>query len=327
MVYRGTYNEKRFLQVLVATFILTSSTISMANASPSNSGFITNSFSKGDKSTYVDFESTKDKNKSDNAELYYEFKQGNISKDYYLQKSKNLSSDEYEKEFILSANTFLDESIERSNEQLSNAYLEKIKNTGNYTNVNLFSRAASGMIETLLQVPQERDYYCGPSTAKSIISSRSSNPSQKTLAHKDWLETDVWGNTPWWVGGNADGYNPMQYTLNKYQGINYYSIYGSSVTASGLKSKVVYSIDRGYGIAADIWEVPGGSYLPGHPAGYEIFHWVPIDGYYNYGDTIHYAEPIYNASSVSWYQNIKNPYYNVSLSTMANVTDVRGIVW
>ena len=73
MVYRGTYNEKRFLQDLVATFILTSSTISMANASPSNSGFITNSFSKGDKSTYVDFESTKDKNKSDNASVLVAF--------------------------------------------------------------------------------------------------------------------------------------------------------------------------------------------------------------------------------------------------------------
>lgn len=297
-----------------------------------NNEVVTDAYTKGDSSTYLELGDIKlrdeKKVKETKAILYSQFRTGKISKSDYLEKVEELNISNDEKQYIEGVMTFEEEAKVRSMQKLTLEQEEKLKNTADYTLAkNTSSRAASGMIWDLFQYPQEKNYYCGPATAKSILGARGYNPTQATLASYDWLETEYWEGTPWWVGSASGGYNPMQYTLNKYQGISYYTLYGSTVTTNDVKVRVPYSIDRDYGVAGNVWEVPGGTYLPGHPQGYEIFHWVAIDGYYDYGDSIHYAEPVYNASSVSWYQNVTNKFYTVSTSTMAYVLDGRGMIW
>lgn len=330
--------KKNFLKVLVATLFITSSMTVVSNAeikdsnSTSKGSSIISEYKKGDASTYIELgditSKNEEKNKEEIAELYYSFKEGKISKNDYLEKANELNNTESAKEVIERAVTFKEQEKLRGVEVLTTEQQEKINNTGGYNISNSVStRAASNMIWDLYQSPQQKNYYCGPSTAKSILGAKGYNIDQSTLGEYKWLETEYWGNTPWWVGSATNGYSPMEYTLDKYQGTQYYSVYASDGSIHGVKSKVIISIDNDYGIAGNTWEVAGGKYLPGHPQGYEVLHWIAIDGYYNSGDTIHYAEPVYNASSISWYKNVTNPYYNVDVSTMAYVLSGRGLVW
>lgn len=268
--------------------------------------------------------------KDEKAKLYSDFKDGQIDKTNYLKQSENIGIDNSEREFIKNAKTNAELQKERKSNVLTNNMEDKLKNTVNTTNKTTsgitpyaeIPPTGEGMIWDLYQQPQQTSYYCGPATVASILGAKNLNYSQSTLASR--LGTTTAG-TAWYNGGTS---YPVRDVLNSLGNTSYYTVYAANTNSpSEISSKVKYSIDRDYAVAANISEVYNGTYfLPGH-TGRTLQHWIPIDGYYNNGSSIHYAEPIYNATSISWYKNVTAPYFTVSDYVMSYVVWERGLVW
>ncbi|MGW7365390.1 hypothetical protein ACWGI8_18600 [Streptomyces sp. NPDC054841] len=183
---------------------------------------------------------------------------------------------------------------------------------------------------------QETSYWCGPATlvitqsAKDEVSGRS----QEYAA--DLLETDSSGTS--WYGVDIDvpdptGY-PMVDALNwRLPGANYvprslpYSPDGDDMEA--FAEHVVHDTDNDYAIAGNVWEVPGGPHLVGHP-NIEIFHWVSIDGYNSEtgGGQVHYLDPVggVSTSMISWADGVPKSA-RISADTLTTVMGGRGYVW
>lgn len=226
--------------------------------------------------------------KSEMARLHMKFRENKISKEEYTSEMK-----------ALGANT----------EQMA---LSKV--------VSRAANSTSNYITDLYQQPQQNSYYCGPATASSIIRAKmnSTGYSQSTVAGRLHCTTD---GTPWY-----DGTYPMMSTLNYYCNTGWYEVYGTSVSAADVKYNVVYDIDRDYGIAANAWQVPGGPHLTGHPSNQTIFHWVAVDGYEGNGNSIHYADSVAGASSISWSASVPQ-YSSINYTTFATIMDGRGFIW
>jgi hypothetical protein len=199
--------------------------------------------------------------------------------------------------------------------------------TASEDNMATFSTSAytasgtSGMTP-LIQQPQIKSYYCGPATASEILKSKGKNISQSTAASK--LMTETFQGTPWY----ADDTNKyvMQNCLNYHlESTWYYPL--SAPNLSNLKSYVQTDVDCGYSVAANVVEMAYGLHLPDHPGNITIYHWVAIDGYKDSGDNLHYAESVYGASSVNWYQNVTYAYYYFPASNFVTLLSDRGIIW
>ncbi|HEX6292742.1 MAG TPA: C39 family peptidase [Herpetosiphonaceae bacterium] len=186
---------------------------------------------------------------------------------------------------------------------------------------------------SLTQVAQINSYYCGPASAYSILgalgkwtSYDGESLSQSMLATRKYLETDYWGNTPWSVGSSR----PYPETLNYWRTGSYYGYYvavGTTVNAATFKDNMTYDIDRNWPVGGNAWEVAGSQnpHLVGHPTNTDIFHWIAIYGYANWGDTTYYADPASGASSLGWTSVPR--YAGISTNTLAVILDGRGYVW
>lgn len=178
--------------------------------------------------------------------------------------------------------------------------------------------ATSNYIYDLYQQPQQTSYWCGPATASEIIQARIGGTySQSSLVASLHCTLD---GSPWY-----DGTYPMRDTLNNRIGINWYVPYGTSVDANEFKSRVLTDIDTDYAVAGNAWEVVGGPHLTGHP-NQVIYHWFAIDGYADSGNSIHYADSVHGASSISWSASVP-AYSSINYQTMATIVDGRGIIW
>lgn len=263
-----------------------------------------------------------EKDKEVFSDSYYEFLVGNISKDELFSICEGLELDEEIKVFIEDAETFKERELLGRNFIVDAELKNKMDNTGG-EKVNYMQRATSNTLPGLHQTCQIKNYYCGPATASMIIMDKNgATPGQDNLAKS--LGTTTSG-TAW----RASGKYPMKEVLNSSIKNASYQVYAADgkVNSSSLSNKVIASIDRGYGVAANIVQVKGSSYkLVDHPD-QDLQHWIAIDGYSNSGSTIHYAEPVYKATSVSWYKSINNPYYNISATTLANLIKERGLIW
>ncbi|MVB09420.1 Peptidase_C39 like family protein [Caprobacter fermentans] len=183
--------------------------------------------------------------------------------------------------------------------------------------------SADKYISDLYQISQEKNYYCGPATAEAILEVFDVDMTQSELASNDNLQTEKFQSTPWY----ADSVNQyvMKNVLNKYADTSWYEP-ESAPSSSDLKSEIRTDVDSGHGIAANFNFKKGEKRPKGYISG-NLGHWVAIDGYLNNGDTIHWAEPIYGASSVKWSDNIKSPYLTASASDFSEYVQRRGIIW
>jgi hypothetical protein len=128
---------------------------------------------------------------------------------------------------------------------------------------------------------QENGYYCGPGSVRMAISARISPPSQTTLGN--WMGTDS--------DGTDDTVNTVS-ALNHFLGTGWYEkkpVNDPPTQAQRdlLKYDLVYDIDRGYAIVANVvsgWRPP--FYPPG-----TIYHYVAVVGYADGGDTAIIADP------------------------------------
>lgn len=305
----------KFLTISLVSFTIISTTASATTTSPKDGA---NTLNSTDQKFWDEMQK-----KDEKAKLYSDFKDGKIDKTNYLKQSEKLKIDNDESDFIKNSKTNAALQKESKSTVLTKDMQDKLKNTVDTTTSGISPYAAGeGMIWNLYQQPQETEFYCGPATVASILRAKNLNYSQGTLA--GYLGTTT-GGTAWYNGGNS---YPVRDVLNNLENTSYYGVYAASTNStSELSYRVKYSIDRNYGVAANIYEVYNGTYaLPGH-SGRTVEHWIPIDGYYNNGSSIHYAEPIYNATSISWYKNVTAAYFTVPDYVMSYVVWEKGLVW
>ncbi|MFB7338671.1 C39 family peptidase [Streptomyces hydrogenans] len=122
-------------------------------------------------------------------------------------------------------------------------------------------------------VAQAYSNYCGPATARMTLLHQGKNCSQATLAGR-------FGITP---NNGGTSWDAMLSALKNLSGVGYageFLAYSpSAADKASYKSRLQVDISHYRGsIAGNVWEVPNGPHLTGHP-NKEIFHWVNIRGY------------------------------------------------
>jgi hypothetical protein len=168
------------------------------------------------------------------------------------------------------------------------------------------------------QQPQQTSYWCGPAALVEALQDGAHGTYSQSWA-AGVLHTSSNGGTP---GGEI---NPA---LNAYSnGFPYDEV---TVPGSGwqsyvgpFESHVADDIVNGVGEAptAVAYEVPGGPHLVGHPENEEIFHFFEIDGYFDSGATIRYAD-----SATSIWSSVP-PYSNYDSSTLVEIISGRSYDW
>jgi hypothetical protein len=137
--------------------------------------------------------------------------------------------------------------------------------------------------------------------------------------------------TSYWGGGTSPSGYPVPDVMNRYQSRNYYVPQPvSSATSSAIST---YENDLEMDISAirapligNVWEVPNGQHLNGHPGNLQIFHWFEIRGYYGSGGTTLYEDSVHGATSISWSGSVP-AYSNQPSSQILTMLGGRGYVW
>ncbi len=227
-------------------------------------------------------------------------------------------------------------------EQISNPTLYQMRKDTLNTQTSVRNTYPSNWrIPDLYQYPQEKSYWCGCAAAKSILQNIGITKSQAELAGNSYLQTERFGNTPWYItNGDSPSEFPMATTLvnAQFEVSNYAFGYKPSplgaaganpLTVEQCKAYVMSTtsaFDDGYGVAAcGTSKGSNSAYrLPGYPS-YNIGHWVVSDGYKDNGDYIWIVDPA-KSDVISWSNSI-SAYYNISATLFRNFVSPRGIVW
>ncbi|WP_344311720.1 C39 family peptidase [Fodinicola feengrottensis] len=149
---------------------------------------------------------------------------------------------------------------------------------------------------------QQTYYYCGPGSTRMVLSARMSPPSQDTIA--GWEGTTS--------NGTDDTANVVS-ALNHFLNTGWYERKAVSDPPTQaqrdlLKQDIVYDVDRGYGLVAN---VVSGWRPPGYPSG-TIYHYVAIVGYADDGDTAVIGDPAGGGAGGGSWSNVPQQY---SIST------------
>ena len=145
---------------------------------------------------------------------------------------------------------------------------------------------------------QSRYYYCGPAATRIALSARMSPPSQDTLAASLGTDTD----------GTDDAANVVA-TMNHFLNTTWYerkpvSDPPTQAQRDLLKQDLVFDVDRGYAIVAN---VVSGWRPPGYPSG-TIYHYVAVVGYADNGDSAVIADPAGAGAGGSSWSNVPKTY-------------------
>lgn len=186
---------------------------------------------------------------------------------------------------------------------------------------------------TVAQFPQERSYYCGPGSAKSILSYKNSTShdgealSQSLLGTAKYLETDAPNYQTAWCNGVNCANHPYPETLSYWLTGNWYNLYVAvgSPNLSTYQSNLMADINGYYPMAGNTVESGGGAHYNNHPFYSTIYHWVAIRGYDSNGGTTQIVDPAANSAAVNW-ANVQ-PYANINSGDMVSFMSTRGYVW
>lgn len=183
--------------------------------------------------------------------------------------------------------------------------------------------AAAAYYGVALGVVQETQWngsYCGQATY-TMIAKFYNYPMNQGLA-ASWLGTQ--NGVPFRTGGTY----PMENALNAIQPYNYdpqilpYS--PSSSDKSLYVSRMTYAVDRYHPVAGNMWITANGPRPSGYLYGYEIFHWIAVRGYGNYGATTRFAD---SASGLGGIFSSVPPYNEYDSYQMAVVFGGKGYIW
>jgi hypothetical protein len=175
----------------------------------------------------------------------------------------------------------------------------------------------------VVQVGQNKSYYCGPASGYEIIrylhgagfTSRfdRTSPGQAGLANVNHMETDKYAKTDWaradWTRG-----------VNRWRGVNWY-VQVHAPSGSLLKSVAAQSIGgNGMPFSGDTVEYQGGSHYNGHPDR-TIGHWITAYAYSSSGSSISWAD-----SSTTSFPRASR-YFSYSASSFASFLQGNGIAY
>ncbi len=196
--------------------------------------------------------------------------------------------------------------------------------TSNLTPASAVVGGASPLLTSnslsLSQHAQTQSYYCGPASAYSMLYYKfpgTTGPAGESLtqAHlaaygSGYLDTDYYGNTPWSPAVTAPALNAWGHTS--------FWVTFSSPSLTTYESELTTDVDGGWPIAVGVYEEANTStpHLTGHPTNIIIEHWVAVHGYTSSGANSTYADSVYGATSVSWYQDVTSPHSTISSSNM-----------
>ncbi len=168
------------------------------------------------------------------------------------------------------------------------------------------------------QQAQTTNYYCGPASASEALYVRLGyNVSQSTLAGNSYLQTNENGGTNW-------GYPyVMPATLNDFTGSSFYEAVDAydgvnNNTTSTFESDLQTDINTDWAVVIGVYE-EANTYTPhlaGHPDTIPISHWIAAYGYDTSGADVSYDDSVYDATSISWYKDVKSPSSTISSSNM-----------
>lgn len=145
---------------------------------------------------------------------------------------------------------------------------------------------------------QERYYYCGPAATRMALSARISPPSQDALAASLGTTTN-----------GTDDISNVVATLNQVLNTTWYerkpvSDPPTQAQRDLLKQDIVYDVDRGWAIVAN---VVSGWRPPGYPSG-TIYHYVAVVGYADDGNSAVIADPAGAGAGGSGWTNVPKTY-------------------
>lgn len=197
---------------------------------------------------------------------------------------------------------------------------------------------ASGTLAIVRQFPQEKNYYCGPAAAQTIIAGTNRSVSQSTLAGSAYLRTEEFGNTPWYLtDGSSYSNYPMVNTLRAFTGINYvpapYGPLGSYVlTENEVQMNIFNSIEgtngQRHGVALcgiSKRNEADASHLNGYPTDRDIGHWLAAVAYKEYANKIRVADPASGGAGLSFSGVEPLPYH--SIETITAFVAHRGMIY
>jgi Peptidase_C39 like family len=186
------------------------------------------------------------------------------------------------------------------------------------------SGAASPLLSSnslsLAQHAQTKYYYCGPATAYSMLYYKfpgTTGPAGESLTQQHlaaygtgYLDTEYYTSTPWSPAVMAP-------TLNAWGHTSYW-VTVSSPSLSVYELVLTFDIDVGYPLAVGVYEEANTitPHLTNHPKDRIIQHWVAVHGYTSTGGNSTYADSVYGATSVSWYQDVTAPHSTISSTDM-----------
>ncbi len=184
----------------------------------------------------------------------------------------------------------------------------------------------------VVQHDQATNYYCGPSTAESIVqyvhgsghSAYGAHESlvQAHLAGSSYLDTERHRATRWQDGR-------MSIALNRWISghTNDYYINTSRPSTSQFKDFVVHDIDNSRPLAASTVEFKDSpNHYNRHPVSLTIGHWVPVRGYSVNAGSTYFADPAHS-SQVSWGEDPLE-YFSYSTTSFASrYLQSNGMTW
>lgn len=174
--------------------------------------------------------------------------------------------------------------------------------------------------------PQEKSYYCGPAAVQAAIKNEGKLfPTQDEVA--SWLGTDYTG-TGW---SNKTESNPVARVMNAKTSFSYTAYPtpqghgGRPEHVNALIIRTVEDINKGKPILSNIWKGAGYGGINAMPKNRNIYHWLEIYGYMQYGQVIHFADPAGHSTAVSWGKDAQ-PYSYTPASTLSILQGGRGYV-
>ncbi|GIG62987.1 hypothetical protein Lfu02_73590 [Longispora fulva] len=188
-----------------------------------------------------------------------------------------------------------------------------------WMNSHIHASTIGGPGYHLLTESQQRQWYnnyCGPASLVETLAEHG--------IYKDqgWAAGVLHTGAP---GGSGTNGGEMGPALNAYSGgFKYDEVQVSSPYSNyvaSYQSRLQSDINAGYGLVAVAYEVAGGPHLVGHPSNSNVFHFIAIDGYLDYGATTHYAD------SFTDYGWSVPKYSTISSDTMVRIISGRPYYW
>lgn len=173
--------------------------------------------------------------------------------------------------------------------------------------------------------PQENSYYCGSAAVQAALRNENKDYNQSQIA--GWLGTTSHAGTGW---SDETRTSPVAKVMNAHSKFSYtayptpYGHGGHSAHIDALVIRTVDDINQNKPLLSNIWKKAGLDFNA-MPKKEDIFHWIEIYGYMEYGRAIHFADPAGKSAYVRW-GKWADPYSYTGASKLSELHAGRGYI-